>query len=74
MGYSFEWRREMGVRETARASVAGAWYSLLNRDNRRQTIREKSLDRHSFATAMADAQAYLPVGRRGYFLRVDTWV
>ena len=64
----------MGVRETARASGASAWYHLLNRNNRAQAVHDKSVDRNTFATAMADAPAYLPVGRLGYFLRVDAWV
>jgi putative transposase len=53
---------------TARASVAGLWYHVLNRGNRREAVFHKPADYDAFVKAMADAQVRLPVDILGYCL------
>ena len=44
---------------TARASIAGMWYHVLNRGNRRETVFHKPADYDAFVKAMADTSARL---------------
>jgi len=51
---------------TARASVAGTWYHVLNRGNRREVVFHKPADYDAFVKAMSDATARLNVDILGY--------
>jgi putative transposase len=51
---------------TARASVGGTWYHVLNRGNRREAVFHKPADYDAFIKTMADANARLPVDILGY--------
>src|ERR1700675_49099 len=53
---------------TARASVAGSWYHVLNRGNCCAVMFHKSADYDAFVRAVADATARLPVDLLGYCL------
>jgi putative transposase len=53
---------------TARASVAGTWYHVLNRGNRREVVFHKPADYDAFVKAINDAHARLPVDILGYCL------
>ena len=53
---------------TARASVGGMWYHVLNRGNRRETVFHKPGDYGAFIEAMIDARAYVRVDVLGYCL------
>jgi putative transposase len=53
---------------TARASVGGLWYHVLNRGNRRAEVFHKPGDYDAFTQAMVDARARLPVDVLGYCL------
>jgi putative transposase len=53
---------------TARASVAGTWYHVLNRGNRREVVFHKPADYDAFVKAMNDAHARLAVDLLGYCL------
>jgi putative transposase len=53
---------------TARASVAGLWYHILNRGNRRDAVFHKPADYDAFVAAMADARLRVPVDVLGYCL------
>jgi putative transposase len=53
---------------TARASVAGMWYHVLNRGNRRETVFHKPADYDAFVKAMAGATARLPLDLLGFCL------
>ena len=51
---------------TARASVAGTWYHVLNRGDRREVVFHKPADYDAFVKAMSDATARLGVDILGY--------
>jgi putative transposase len=53
---------------TARASVGGQWYHVLNRGNRRAEVFHKPGDYDAFTQAMLDARARVPVDILGYCL------
>jgi putative transposase len=53
---------------TARASVAGTWYHVLNRGNRREVVFHKPADYDAFVKAINDAHVRLPVDILGYCL------
>ncbi len=53
---------------TARASVPGMWYHVLNRGNRREEVFHKPADYDAFVTAIADANERLAVNILGYCL------
>src|SRR5262245_26691373 len=53
---------------TARASVGGLWYHVLNRGNRRDVVFRKPRDYDAFVEAMADARRRLVVDLLGYFV------
>jgi putative transposase len=53
---------------TARASVAGTWYHVLNRGNRRAAVFHKPSDYDAFVKAIADAHARMPIDLLGYCL------
>ena len=53
---------------TARASVGGLWYHVLNRGNRREAVFHKPGDYDSFVEAIIDARARLPLDILGYCL------
>jgi REP-associated tyrosine transposase len=60
---------------TARASVAGMWYHVLNSGNRRETVFRKPGDYDAYVKAMADATARSPLDLLGYCLMpaTSTW-
>ncbi len=51
---------------SARASVGGLCYHVLNRGNRRETVFHKPEDYDAFVKAMADACVRLPLDVPGY--------
>ena len=53
---------------TARASIAGMWYHVLNRGNRRETVFHKPADCDAFVKAKAESTARLPMDLLGYCL------
>ena len=53
---------------TARGAVAGTWYHVLNRGNRRETVFHKPADYDAFVKAMGDATERLNVDILGYCL------
>ena len=53
---------------TARASVAGSWYHVLNRGNGRAVVFHKPAVYDAFVRAVADATVRLPVDLLGYCL------
>jgi REP element-mobilizing transposase RayT len=53
---------------TARASVGGVWYHVLNRGNRREAVFHKSGDYDAFVEASSDARTRLPLDILGYCL------
>ena len=53
---------------SARASVGGLCYYVLNRGNRRETVLHKPEDYDAFVKAMADAYVRLPMDLIGYCL------
>jgi putative transposase len=54
-----------GMARTARTSVGGMWYHVLNR---REAVFHKPGDYDAFVEATIDARARLPVDVRGYCL------
>jgi putative transposase len=57
-----------GIPRTARVSVAGMWYHVLNRGNRREPVFHKPGDYDAFVEAMTDAGTRVRVDRLGYCL------
>ena len=57
-----------GMPRTARASVGGKWYHMLNRGNRREAVFHKPGDYDGFVEAIIDARARLAVDVLGYCL------
>jgi hypothetical protein len=57
-----------GMPRTARASVGGMWYHVLNRGNRGEAVFHKSGDYDAFVEAIIDARARLPMDVLGYCL------
>ncbi|SIO67652.1 putative transposase [Singulisphaera sp. GP187] len=57
-----------GMPRTARASVAGLWYHVLNRGYRREAVFHKPGDYDAFVQAMTDAGSRVPVDLLGYCL------
>ena len=53
---------------TARASVGGVWYHVLNRGNRREAVFHESGDYDAFVEAIIDARTRLPLDILGYCL------
>jgi hypothetical protein len=49
------------VPRTARASVGGVWYHVLNRGNRQEPVFHESGDYDAFVEAISDARARLPL-------------
>ncbi|WP_406698006.1 hypothetical protein V5E97_04025 [Singulisphaera sp. Ch08] len=58
-----------GMPRTARASVAGLWYHVLSRGNRREAVFHKPGDYDAFVQAMNDAGSRVLVDLLGYCLR-----
>jgi putative transposase len=57
-----------GMPRTARGSVGGMWYHVLNRSNRREAVFHKPGDFDAFVEAIIDARARPPVDVLGYCL------
>src|SRR5580693_7936053 len=57
-----------GMPRTARASVGGMWYHVLNRRNRREPVFHKPGDYDAFVKAMTDACTRVRIDLLGYCL------
>jgi putative transposase len=57
-----------GMPRTARASVGGMWYHVLNRGNRREPVFHKPGDYDAFVEAMTDAGTRVRIDLLGYCL------
>ena len=53
-------RYNRGMPRTARASVGGIWYHVLNRGNRREAVFHKPGDYDAFVEAIIDARFGFP--------------